>query len=160
LSAAGGRRRPDLPRGSRRAGRSPRRGGNAQDADLAAVISQSAGWLTGSRSTPKTMPWCTGIGAVGAQPWLARLKDWETVGDKVTVKQTRIEQRSGGALAQGTTGLDGGGRLAGRLRVTTTPANFERLAQSLLGEDRRAKAVQALARAGRTDPQVEAGRRR
>ena len=106
------------------------------------------------------MPWCTGIGAVGAQPWLARLKDWETVGDKVTVKQTRIEQRSGGALAQGTTGLDGGGRLAGRLRVTTTPANFERLAQSLLGEDRRAKAVQALARAGRTDPQVEAEWRR
>jgi len=61
-----------------------------------------------SRSIPRPPPWCS-ASASSRQPWLARLKDWESAGGKVTVKQARIEQRSGRALAHGTFGLDGGG---------------------------------------------------
>jgi hypothetical protein len=101
-----------------------------------------------------------GIGAVRPQPWLARLKEWASLDGRLVVKQARIEQHGEVAVAQGTIGLDGGGRVAGRMRATTTAANFERLGRSFLGDNGRARVVQALARLGRRDSQTEEERRR
>jgi hypothetical protein len=94
------------------------------------------------------------------QPRLTRLKEWEGTDGKLVVKHARIQRHSDIAIAQGSIGLDGGGRIAGRLRVTTTAVNFERFAESLLGDNGRAKMAQALVRAGNVDSQLEGERRR
>jgi hypothetical protein len=59
-----------------------------------------------STSNPEIAAPVRGIGDIRPQPWLTRLKDWESGDGKLAVKQVRIERRDGVAVAQGTPGLE------------------------------------------------------
>ena len=128
------------------------------DLDLALRFTQASGVIGQGPVDGEIAAVLRGIGDAKPQPWSAQLEAWESSDGKLVVKHARIEDHGDAAVAQGTIRLDGKRRLAGRLRVTATPTNFERLAGSLLGENGRSKVRQAILRPG--NPEREEERRR
>ena len=119
------------------------------DLDLALRFTQASGVIGRGPVDGEVAAVLRGIGDAKPQPWSARLEAWESGDGKIVVKHARIQDHGDVAVAQGTIRLDGKGRVAGRLRVTATPTNFERLAGSLLGENGRSKVRQAMLETGR-----------
>jgi hypothetical protein len=130
------------------------------DLDLALRFTQASGIIGQGPVDGDIAAVLRGAGDAKPQPWLARLEAWESSDGKLVVKHARIDDHGDVAVAQGTIRLDGKGRLAGRLRVTTTPTNFERLAGSWLGENGRLKVRQALLRPGNINAEREEERQR
>jgi hypothetical protein len=130
------------------------------DVDLALRVDQGSGPLGPQPFNAEIAAVLRGVGDAKPRPWLAQLKEWESIDGRLVVKHATIRRHDDAVVAQGTLGLDGRGRITGRLRATTTATTFERFAEALLGDNGRMKVAQALARAANVNPLPEEERRR